>query len=432
LPCPGNVSKENIVENKRRVLKRNKTIAVGLMIAAAILFIIARVHKGLGYWGWVSAFAEAAMVGALADWFAVVALFRYPLGIPIPHTAIVPNKKNAIADSLAEFIRDKFLATEALVAKLRGFDPAGRLSAYLSSEKNAASVSAGLTRVIIESLEFINDERVRRIIHAAVESRIARLDLSSSAGQVLVFLKRDNRHQAVLDEVLKRLGAWLENPESQAKIASAIDKWVNNEYPLLSRMIPNRDIFMQGAGGKIANRLNAFIQEVNADPGHELRNKFDEAINDFIHRLEHDSALRGRIDGMKHEIIANPALAGYINSLWLDLKNWLRNDLERDDSRIGEKLTRAAVGLGRTLEKSGELKDSLNEHLEMMVRNHADGLRTGFAKHVSGTIRQWEDKEFVNEIELSIGSDLQFIRMNGTLVGGMIGLLIHAVSLMIG
>ncbi len=420
------------MENKRRILTRNKTIAGGLMLAAAMLFIFARLNRGLGPWGWVSAFAEAAMVGALADWFAVVALFRHPLGVPIPHTAIVPNKKNAIADSLAQFIRDKFLATESLVAKLRGFNPAERLSAYLSSEKNAESVSSGLTRVIVESLDFIDDERVRKIIHAAIDNRIEKLDLSTSAGQVLDFLRKDNRHQAVLDEVLKRLAGWLAIPESQAKIATAIDKWVNNEYPLLSRMIPNRDIFMQGAGGKIATRLNAFIQEVNSDPDHELRAKFDETIGDFIQRLKHDSALRGRIDKIKQEIASNPALSDYVNGLWLDIKCWVRDDLERDDSRIRVRLTQAMAGLGRTLAKSRELKDSINEHLEMIVRNHADGLRAGFSKHVSGTIKQWEDKDFVNEIELSIGSDLQFIRMNGTLVGGMIGLLIHAASLVIG
>lgn len=420
------------MENKRRVLKRNKTIAGGLLVAAAILFVIARFHKGLGYWGWVSAFAEAAMIGALADWFAVVALFRHPMGIPIPHTAIVPNKKNAIADSLAEFIRDKFLATEALVAKLRGLNPPERLSAYLSSGKNAASVSSGLTRVIAESLDFINDDRVRKIINAAINNRIEKVDLSTSAGQILDFLRKDNRHQAVLDDILKRLAAWFAIPESQAKIATAIDKWVNNEYPLLSRMIPNRDIFMQGAGEKIAQRLNAFIQEVNADPGHEIRYKFDETISDFIYRLKHDPMLRGRVAAMKHEIVNNPALSAYTNNLWLDLKTWLRDDLEREDSRIRDRVAEAATVLGRTLAKSNDLKDSINEHLEMIVRNYADGLRTGFAKHISGTIKQWEDEDFVNEIELSIGSDLQFIRMNGTLVGGMIGLLIHAVSLLIG
>jgi uncharacterized membrane-anchored protein YjiN (DUF445 family) len=354
------------------------------------------------------------------------------MGIPIPHTAIVPNKKNAIADSLAEFIRDKFLATEALVAKLRGLNPPERLSAYLSSGKNAASVSSGLTRVIAESLDFINDDRVRKIINAAINNRIEKVDLSTSAGQILDFLRKDNRHQAVLDDILKRLAAWFAIPESQAKIATAIDKWVNNEYPLLSRMIPNRDIFMQGAGEKIAQRLNAFIQEVNADPGHEIRYKFDETISDFIYRLKHDPMLRGRVAAMKHEIVNNPALSAYTNNLWLDLKTWLRDDLEREDSRIRDRVAEAATVLGRTLAKSNDLKDSINEHLEMIVRNYADGLRTGFAKHISGTIKQWEDEDFVNEIELSIGSDLQFIRMNGTLVGGMIGLLIHAVSLLIG
>jgi len=419
------------VENKRRTLTRNKKIAGGLMVAAAILFVIARFQKGIGYWEWVAAFAEAAMIGALADWFAVVALFRHPLGIPIPHTAIIPNKKNTIADSLAEFIRDKFLATEALVAKLRSLNPAERLSAYLSSEKNAGGVASGLTRVLADSLDVIDDNRVRKILHAAINNRIEKIDLSTSAGLLLDFLRKDNRHQTVLDEVLKRLAAWLAIPESQTKIATAIDKWVNNEYPLLGRMIPNRDVFMQGAGEKIANRLNAFIQEVNADPDHELRNKFNDTLTDLIYRLKNDPDLRGKIDVIKHEIINNPALSDYINNIWRDLKAWLHVDLDRQDSKIREKVTEAAAGLGRTLSKSKDLKDSINEHLETMVRNYADGLRTGFAKHISGTIKQWEDKDFVGEIELSIGSDLQFIRMNGTLVGGMIGLLLHAVSLLL-
>ena len=276
------------MENKRRVLTRNKRIAGGLMVAAAMLFLIARFHKGLGYWGWLSAFAEAAMVGALADWFAVVALFRHPLGVPIPHTAIIPNKKNTIADSLAEFIRDKFLATEALVAKLRGLNPAERLSAWLSSKKNADGMASGLTRIFVDALDFIDDERVRKIIHAAIDNRIEKIDFSTSAAHILDFLRKDNRHQAVLDEILKRLSGWLAIPESQSKIASAIDKWVNNEYPMLSRMIPNRDVFMQGAGQKIANRLNAFITEVNADSSHELRNTFDATVAEFIGRLKSD------------------------------------------------------------------------------------------------------------------------------------------------
>jgi len=401
------------------------------MVAAAILFVIARFHNGTGYWEWVSAFAEAAMIGALADWFAVVALFRHPLGIPIPHTAIIPNKKNTIADSLAEFIRDKFLATDALISKMRGLNPAERISTFLSSEKNAESVASGVGRILVDSLGFIDDSRVRKIIHAAINNRIEKIDLATMAAQILDVLRKEDRHQKILDDVLRRLAAWLAIPESQAKIATAIDKWINNEYPMLSRMIPNREQFMQGAGEKIAFRLNLFIQEVNADPNHELRSRFNESLNEFTEKLRHDDGLRARIESIKQEIIANPALTEYINSLWCDLKAWLYADLGSQDSKIRQKLASTAVGLGQTLSKSKDLKDSINDHLERMVRNYADNLRIGFARHISGTIQQWNDEDFVSEIELSIGSDLQFIRMNGTLVGGLIGLIIHAVSLML-
>lgn len=418
------------LDTKRRVLRRNKTIACGLMIAAAVMFIIARCQNGAGYWEWIAAFSEAAMIGALADWFAVVALFKHPLGVPIPHTAIIPNKKNTIADSLAEFIRDKFLATDALIAKLRGLNPAERLSGYLSSEKNAASVASGVSRVLVDSFDFIDDNRVRKVIHGALNNRIEKIDLATTTARIIDFLRKENRHQGVLDEVLRRLAGWLELPESQNKIATAIDKWVNNEYPLLSRMIPNRDVFMQGAGAKIAKRLNDFIQEVNADPNHELRIRFNETLGEFTEKLQHDEELRNRIETIKQEIMANPALAEYITSIWSDLKNWLLEDLKTGNSKVREKISQAATVLGRTLAKSTDLKDSINEHLESMVRNNADDLRMGFARHVSGTIRQWNDEDFVSEIELSIGSDLQFIRMNGTLVGGMIGVIIHAVGLL--
>jgi uncharacterized membrane-anchored protein YjiN (DUF445 family) len=432
LPSISQQEKEYLLEYKRRILRRNKAIAGGLMIAAAILFIIARFHKGIGYWEWASAFSEAAMIGALADWFAVVALFRHPLGIPIPHTAIIPNKKNTIADSLAEFIRDKFLATESLINKMRELNPAERISTFLSSEKNADSVASGVGRVVVDSLNFIDDSRVRKIIHSAINNRIEKLDLATTAAQILDALRKEDRHQKVLDDVLRRFATWLAIPESQAKIASAIEKWINNEYPMLSRMIPNREQFMIGAGEKIAYRLNIFIQEVNADPSHELRSKFNETLNEFTEKLRHDDALRGKIESFKQEIIANPVLTEYINSLWCDLKNWLQVDLNSQDSKIREKLASTAVGLGRTLSKSKDLKDSINDHLERMVRNYADNLRIGFARHISGTIQQWNDEDFVSEIELSIGSDLQFIRMNGTLVGGLIGLIIHAITLVLG
>jgi uncharacterized membrane-anchored protein YjiN (DUF445 family) len=235
----------------------------------------------------------------------------------------------------------------------------------------------------------------------------------------------------VLDDLLNRFAGWLATEEAQLKIANFIDNWLNTEYPLLSKFLPNRDQFAKGAGEKIAKKVNEFIQEVNADSHHELRQKFDSNVADFSSKLKNDHALRSKIDGIKREAINNAQLSGYAKALVNDLKNWLTDDLDRPHSRVQKKISEIAVGLGKTLSRNKDLKDSINEHLETMVRNYADTLQKGITKHISGTVKQWEDKDFVNEIELSIGSDLQFIRMNGTLVGGMIGLLLHSVTLLL-
>lgn len=419
------------MDNKKRMLTRNKTIATGLMIVAAILFVVARAHQGHGAWEWIAAFSEAAMVGALADWFAVVALFRHPLGIPIPHTAIIRNKKDAIAGSLADFIRDKFLAPETLTDKLRAYNPAERLTAYLMSGNNADALAKGFTRVFSDSLDIIDDERVQKILLAALSDRIENFDLSSSAGVLLDTLRNDNRHQVVLDEMLSRCAAWISTPEAQTKLANAIDNLVKKEYPLLSHFIPNRDQFSQGAGEKIVRNINEYIQEVSVDPDHTLRQSFDTTVTDFIVRLKTDQVLRTQIETIKLEAVHNTFLAEYVKNLGSDLKVWLCNDLKQPDSNIRKKAAEVIAGFARTLAHNRELKNSLNEHLEKLVIKYGDAGRTAIAKHISDTVQEWEPDEYVNEIELSIGSDLQFIRMNGTLVGGMIGLCLHAIGLLL-
>jgi uncharacterized membrane-anchored protein YjiN (DUF445 family) len=419
------------VDNRKRLLIRNKTIATGLMIGAAILFVVARSHKGHGAWEWLAAFAEAAMVGALADWFAVVALFRHPLGVPIPHTAIIKNKKDVIAGNLAGFIRDKFLASDTLIARLREYDPAEHLARYLMSKDHADGVATGMTRVLADSLDFIDDERVQRLLRAALGNRMENLDVSTSAGTVLDALRKDNRHQIVLDDLLHRCAAWLATDEAQTRLADAIDTLCTKEYPLLSAFIPKRDQFAKGVGEKVTHRLNALIQEVNADPCHEVRYKFDASVTNFSARLKSDPVLRDRIETIKREVVHNQSIADYARSIGNDLKGWLSDDLHQPQSKVQEKISAAVAGLGSTLSRNKGLKESLNEHLETLVLHYGDALRTAVAGHISGTMQQWESDDYTSEIELSIGSDLQFIRMNGTLVGGVIGLLLHAVALLL-
>nr|WP_246559302.1 DUF445 domain-containing protein [Geoanaerobacter pelophilus] len=401
------------------------------MIGAALLFVVARSQKGHGAWEWLAAFAEAAMVGALADWFAVVALFRHPLGIPIPHTAIIKSKKDVIAGNLADFIRDKFLASDTLIAKLREYNPAEHLAVYLMSKDNSTGLAKGLTRLCSDSLDFIDDERVQQLLRAALSNRIENFDLSSSAGAMLETLRKDNRHQIVLDDLLRRFAAWLATAEAQARLATAIDNMCTKEYPLLSAFIPNRESFSKGAGEKVASRINAFIQEVNADPLHEVRYKFDTAVTGFIARLKSDPELRTKVEAIKREVVHTQSIADYAQNLAGDLKSWLSSDLRQPESKVQEKITAAIAGLGATLSREPGLKESLNEHLEALVIKYGDTLRTAIAGHITSTVQQWENDDYASEIELSIGSDLQFIRMNGTLVGGVIGLLLHAISLLL-
>jgi uncharacterized membrane-anchored protein YjiN (DUF445 family) len=419
------------VDNRKRLLVRNKTIATGLMIGAAILFVVARSHKGHGAWEWAAAFAEAAMVGALADWFAVVALFRHPLGVPIPHTAIIKNKKDTIAGNLAGFIRDKFLAGDTLIARLREYDPAEHLAEYLMSMEHADGVAKGVTRVLADTLDFIDDERVQQLLRAALYNRMENLDISTSAGTILDTLRKDNRHQIVLDDLLHRCTAWLATAEAQTRLANAIDTMCTKEYPLLSAFIPKRDQFAKGVGEKVTNRLNALIQEIDADPCHEVRYKFDASVTEFSARLKSDPVLRDRIETIKREIVHNQSIADYARSIGDDLKSWLSYDLHQPHSNVQKRISAAVAGLGSTLSSNRGLRVSLNEHLETLVLHYGDALRTAVAGHISGTMQQWESDDYTSEIELSIGSDLQFIRMNGTLVGGVIGLLLHAVALLL-
>ena len=419
------------MDNRKRLLNKNKTIATGLMIGAAILFVIARSQKGHGVWEWLAAFAEAAMVGALADWFAVVALFRHPLGVPIPHTAIIKNKKDAIAGNLAEFIRDKFLASDTLIAKLRVYNPAERLAVYLMSPQNAAGLATGLTRLLADSLDFLDDERVQLLLRASLSNRIDKFDLATSIGVILDSLRKDNRHQLVLDDLLNRFAGWLATEEAQTRLANAIEAMCTKEYPLLIAFIPNRNQFAKGAGEKVASRINAFIQEVNADSAHEIRDTFDTAVTNFSARLKSDSVLRSKVEAIKRDVVQSQSLADYAKNIGNDLKKWLTDDLRQPQSKVQEKISAVVAGLGTTLSLNPELKESLNEHLETLVRHYGDTLRTAIAGHISGTMQQWESDDYTDEIELSIGSDLQFIRMNGTLVGGLIGLLLHAVSLLL-
>lgn len=411
-------------------LRRMKRLATGTLVAMTALWLLAASQHNLGFWGWLGAFAEAAMIGGLADWFAVVALFRHPLGIPIPHTAILPRNQERFADTLATFVRDKFLDTESLLARVRQFDPITRLAGWLQRPDNLHLLSDRLAGVLADAVGFIDDQRVKRALLETLHRRAEKIDLSLAVAQLLEAMTEDKRHQALLDELLRKFAVWLDDPGVQQSFARIIVEVADSEYPTLVSMLGLIGVDPEDVGAKVAaaivRGINNWLHEIGEDPEHQRRQSFDEAVRDFIERLKHDPGFRQRIEAAKRDFLAHPVVGAYIDGLWDELIAWLYDDLRRADSPIRRKLIATARAFGKALREDAGLRESLGDRVDDFVRRQAPRFRGGIAQHIASTVRGWDAADLSLKVELSVGRDLQFIRMNGAIVGGLIGVLIHA------
>ncbi|MBC7499797.1 MAG: DUF445 domain-containing protein [Herminiimonas sp.] len=420
--------------SKQQSLASMRRIATALLVAVTALFMIARSQRGIGGWEWVAAFAEAAMIGALADWFAVVALFKHPLGIPIPHTAIIPQNKGRIADNLAEFVREKFLGVDTLVDKMRAFDPAEKIAGWLGQADNADRIAAKMMTVFVTALDFVDDVRVVSLLRKTVHQRLQQVDLGKLAGNLLDMLTEDNRHQALLDAGLRKIATILDDADTRKTVASMIVEIAGREYPTLYRIIDtvaSTEEFSLKIATSIVEGVNRWMHDIGDDPSHPRRQQFDETVDEFIERLKNDPAYHEKIEQWKNELLASPALVSYLDGLWDQLKEWLRDDLGSTDSMMQRKVADGMRKMGQWLVDHPDLRDSINDHMADATRALAGDLRATISLHIAATVRKWDDAELVRELELSIGKDLQFIRVNGTLVGGLIGLILHAIEVVI-
>lgn len=406
-------------------LRDTKRLALLFFIGAALLFVISLLLPDVWWAHLLKAFAEAAMVGALADWFAVVALFKK---VPIPfisrHTAIIPKNKDKIADNLAVFVRDKFLDTESVVALIRRHDPADMMANWLRQEDNARQLGDYLVKLGAGALDFIDDEPVQRFISRAVHKLVGSIDLSQSAGMIVDGLTQNGRHQQLLDAGIDQLAKLLHSEETQAFIAQGIVDWLKEEYAMFEKMLPTETIGRKGADVAVSMAA-AILARVNEDPEHPLRRNFDAFTREFVDKLKVDPAFHAKGEEIKQYLLEDPALNGYLKSLWDDLKTWLKNDLQRPDSVLHQRVVAAGVWVGRTLADDPRLRASLNTHLETAVRGAAPEFAEFLTRHISDTVKRWDSTEMSEQIELNIGKDLQFIRINGTLVGGMIGIVLY-------
>ncbi|KWF25638.1 DUF445 domain-containing protein [Burkholderia ubonensis] len=415
--------------DKALELNRSKRRALSLLLVAVAVFVTT-IFLPRGIWiDGIKAVAEAAMVGALADWFAVVALFRR---VPIPfvsrHTEIIPQNKDKIADNLAVFVREKFLGPDALAAQIRQHDPAQKLGAWLGEPANTDALGSYATKLMSFALDMTDDARIQSFVHDAFRALVDKVDLSQSAGAILDTLTKDGRHQALLDDAIGQVTNLLDQPENRAVIAAYIVDWLKSQYPTVEKILPTNWLGENGAE-LIANAVNRVLEQVAADPEHELRQRFDATVVKLIERLKYDPVFIEKGEEIKRYIRDGDAFNTYLKDLWDQLRAWLKADLARADSTLHRQAATLGGWLGARLAESPALRASLNEHVEKAVYEMAPDFADFLMRHIRDTVRNWDAREMSRQIELNIGKDLQYIRINGTLVGGLIGLGLYLVSL---
>jgi len=400
---------------------RMKWIATGLLVLAALVYVVS---EKLDYY-YLAAFSEAAMVGALADWFAVVALFRRPLNLPIPHTAIIPRNKDRIARGLSEFIEQNFLSSAAVVQRIAEFRPAHTLCQWLLKPDNVDTVAGYATRFVAHALTAVDDERVRRFLHQSIAGMSRNVDFAAAAAQVLDVLTENKRHHALLDAALRGLDDLLAKEETRRFIAVEVAK----SAPLLKRISDWLQLDLdERAALKIAELAIAKVHEVRQDRDHELRRRFDDFVAEFIGRLKTDEALRRRVDAIRDELLESPALGSYIGSLWQDFRAWLSADLRGGKSVTHERIAAMVRAFGARLEADREIRQWIDEQILTAIPPLVEEHRAKIGRFVEDQINGWQEEKLVEELERHIGPDLQYIRINGTLVGGLAGLAIAALT----
>jgi uncharacterized membrane-anchored protein YjiN (DUF445 family) len=382
----------------------------------ALLFAVT-LHSPLSWVAWLHAFAEAGMVGALADWFAVVALFRHPLGLPIPHTAIIPNRKDDIGESMSRFVADHFLEPDVVRKKLQNTNLAAFVVNWLKSEKGRDSVGNLTTSVLRWALGALHEKRVRRFLSRLSSKQLANVSLAPLLGSTLNWLVRGQRHQQILTQVLRYAIVVVHDNRD------AIRAKVQQESPWwLPGFIDDRILT------KMLERIEHQLFEMALDQDHPLREQFNQWVQNLAHELKNNPEHQRLGDEIKQQLLANDELQDYLYGLWRELAAKIETDTEKPDSVIRQHVGQWLVGVAEELDRDADMQAWVNAWLVDSITLVVGRNSAQIASLISDTVRSWDGTDTSRRVELAIGRDLQFIRINGTLVGGLVGLLIHAVK----
>ncbi|GAB2656293.1 DUF445 domain-containing protein [Saccharopolyspora gloriosae] len=407
-------------ELKRRALRRMKAVAGGLLLAATVIYVIARWQENAGAAAWVGyvrAAAEAGMVGALADWFAVTALFRRPLGLPIPHTAIIPTRKDALGRNLGAFVGENFLAEPVVRDKLGRAEIGARVGTWLDDEAHAERVTSELATAVRGAVQVLRDDDVQAVLEQSVLRKVLDQQWGPPLGRILSQVFADGTHHKLVDLICDRAYDWArDNHDTVLRV-------VSQRAPSWSPR------FFDGmVADKIYAEVLSFAWAVKTDPDHQMRKAVDRFLVDFAHDLQHDPKTMERAEQIKQQVIEHPEVQNLVGSAWSTAKRMLLDAAEDPSSELRLRVRDGLRGFGRRLATEPELRGKVDGWVEGAAVYVVSHYRTEITTLITDTVERWDAEETSRKIELQVGRDLQFIRINGTVVGALAGLVIYTVS----
>ncbi|MCS3932100.1 uncharacterized membrane-anchored protein YjiN (DUF445 family) [Bradyrhizobium elkanii] len=405
-------------------LRRIKALATLVLASTLALFVVAKwllpVHPVFGF---IAAFAEAATIGGLADWYAVVALFKRPLGLPIPHTAIIQSNQARIADKLGEFIQVHFLDAGPVEAKLKEIDFGSFVADWLRDRKRSDDLARFALRLLPEAVSATESSGLMTFIIRRMSSQLQAIDLAPLAAGTLRGFVAEGRHQILFDDLLRVMHETLNQTETMAMIREK----VRAELPTLLRLY-RADKFLVN---KIVASATAFFNEVRSDPKHPFRGEFDRMVLTFVDRLGTDQAYIDRIDGLKRDLLARPELADLARTVWTNMRSFIERSASGETQVLQHHLAGMFVAAGEALAGDAELRGEINKGLVAVLRSFVADQKSGVSIFISDQVKAWDMAQLISLIEINIGRDLQYIRFNGSLIGGLAGLALYSVEFLL-
>ncbi|MGW3420245.1 DUF445 domain-containing protein [Streptomyces phaeochromogenes] len=411
-------------EEKFRGVRRMKLTATGLLLFVAVVYVLAKWagNSGAGAWtGYVAAAAEAGMVGALADWFAVTALFRHPLGIPIPHTAIIPTKKDQLGVSLGEFVGENFLSRDVVRQRLRAVGIGSRLGTWLADPEHADRVTAELATALRGALAVLRDSDVQAVVGEAINRRADAQEIAPGIGKMLEKVVADGGHRRVVDLICVRAHDWLvfHNDQVMDAVQGGAPGWT-------PRFVDKR------VGERVYKELLRFVTEMRDMPAHPARGALDRFLTDFANDLQSDTDTRARVENLKREVLGRGEVQDLIASAWSSVRQMIVSAAEDERSELRLRVRASLLSLGARMATDAKLQAKVDGWVEGAAVYVVTTYRDEITSLITDTVAGWDAEHTSKKIEAHIGRDLQFIRINGTVVGSLAGLLIYAVSRALG